>query len=537
MVKRENEGENREKFFLCFPPRSFRFRLSRLSPPDPRSLILSLSFSPSRLKKTGKKKSHEQGEYFAIDIGGTNYRVTYARLSAETGKLAALEMRDSSIPDWAYTAPAPRLFDLLAEAVVSLGRDLGVLPPSTSTAPAAAAATAEAPSSPQGEGARERENKSLTVGFCFSFPCDQTALDAGRLLKLTKRFQNEGAVGRDPVEMLRAALARAGEPGARVAALLNDSVGTLAGGRYSDPAVAVGVILGTGTNAAYVEAAANVPKLPKESALRLRGGRVVVNTEWGNFNAPSLPTLEADLALDAASEHPGEQLLEKMVSGMYMGECARRLLLELVERHSLFSSSSPTSPPSSASIPEGLKAAGSFSTADVSACDTDSSLTLSKVAAVLSKVLGADDAASRVSYLDRRAVRAVCSLVAARSARLLAAAVASLLQLVEDAGESVSGVPRGGRVAVAVDGGVFEHYAKYRSTCRAALAEALGVPLRKVDSRVALRRVRDASSLGAAFLAAAADHHHLGTSADVAAGAGAAAEAEAEAPLPAPAPA
>ena len=156
---------------------------------------------------------------------------------------------------------------------------------------------------------------------------------------------------------------------------------------------------------------------------------------------------------------------------------------------------------------------------------------------MLSKVLGADDSASRVSYLDRRAVRAVCSLVAARSARLLAAAVASLLQLVEDAGESVSGVPRGGRVAVAVDGGVFEHYAKYRSTCRAALAEALGVPLRKVDSRVALRRVRDASSLGAAFLAAAADHHHLGTSADVAAGAGAAAEAEAEAPLPAPAPA
>ena len=454
--------------------------------------------------------------------------MTYARLSPETGKLDALEMRDSSIPDWAYTAPAPRLFDLLAGAVVELGRDLGVLAPKNE---------------PSAAGKDGKKNKSLTVGFCFSFPCDQTALDAGKLLKLTKRFQNEGAVGKDPVEMLREALARAGEPSARVAALLNDSVGTLAGGRYSDPAVAVGVILGTGTNAAYVEAAANVPKLPRDAAERLRGGRVVVNTEWGNFSSPTLPTLDADLRLDAASEHPGEQLLEKQVSGMYMGECARRLLLEMVERHGLFggammagggaggAGATASSTAATPSIPEGLKAAGSFSTADVSACDTDTSLTLSKVGAVLAKVLGSAEAASRASYLDRRVVRAVCSLVAARSARLLAAAVASLLQLVEDAGESVSGVPKGGRVAVAVDGGVFEHYAKYRSTCRAALAEALGVSIRKVDSRVALRRVRDASSLGAAFLAAAADHHHLGMSVDAEAGA-TEAEAAGAAPVP-----
>ena len=490
---------------------------------------------------------NEQGEYFAIDIGGTNYRVTYARLSPVTGELSALEMRDSSIPDWAYTAPAPELFDLLAGAVVGLGRDLGVLSSGSSSASASDAAAAPASD-------EDDRKPSLTVGFCFSFPCDQTALDAGKLLKLTKRFQNEGAVGRDPVEMLREALARAGEPRARVAALLNDSVGTLAGGRYSDPAVAVGVILGTGTNAAYVEAASNVPKLSPEARASLRGGRVVVNTEWGNFSSASLPTLDADAALDAASEHPGEQLLEKQVSGMYMGECARRLLLELVERRGLFSSSGgagggggglvsrclgggaddraeAATAAAGISIPGGLKTPGSFSTADVSACDTDSSPTLRDVARVLKKVLGEKEA-SAVSYLDRRAVRSVCSLVAARSARLLAAAVASLLQLVEDAGESVSGVPKGGRVAVAVDGGVFEHYAKYRATCRAALAEALGVPLSQVDGRVSLKRVRDASSLGAAFLAAAADHHHLGVGAVEAP---AAAAAAAGAPMPVPA--
>ena len=50
------------------------------------------------------------------------------------------------------------------------------------------------------------------VGFCFSFPVEQTDLAAGKLIKLTKRFENEGAVGEDPVKLLQSALERAGMP-------------------------------------------------------------------------------------------------------------------------------------------------------------------------------------------------------------------------------------------------------------------------------------------------------------------------------------
>jgi hypothetical protein len=50
-------------------------------------------------------------------------------------------------------------------------------------------------------------------------------------------------------------------------AQVNDTVGTLAGGRYVDNDVVAAVILGTGTNAAYVEHANAIPKwnglLPK----------------------------------------------------------------------------------------------------------------------------------------------------------------------------------------------------------------------------------------------------------------------------------
>lgn len=41
---------------------------------------------------------------------------------------------------------------------------------------------------------------------------------------------------------------------------MNDTVGTLAGGRYWNNDVMIAVILGTGTNACYVERAENVSK-------------------------------------------------------------------------------------------------------------------------------------------------------------------------------------------------------------------------------------------------------------------------------------
>ena len=52
---------------------------------------------------------------------------------------------------------------------------------------------------------------------------------------------------------------------------VNDTVGTLAGGRYYNSDVVAAVILGTGTNAAYVERANAIPKwqglLPKSGEM------------------------------------------------------------------------------------------------------------------------------------------------------------------------------------------------------------------------------------------------------------------------------
>jgi hexokinase len=65
-----------------------------------------------------------------------------------------------------------------------------------------------------------------------------------------------------------------------VTALVNDTVGTLISHAYTDPQTYVGVILGTGTNAAYVEKVENIPKWkggPVDSGL------MVINTEESYF--------------------------------------------------------------------------------------------------------------------------------------------------------------------------------------------------------------------------------------------------------------
>ncbi|KQJ92465.1 hypothetical protein BRADI_4g43820v3 [Brachypodium distachyon] len=76
----------------------------------------------------------------------------------------------------------------------------------------------------------------------------------------------------------------------------------LSGGIYADNDVVAAVILGTGTDAAYA-----------------------ISMEWGNLKSDKLRHSEYDRALDFESLNPGEQIYEKMISGMYLGEIVRRV--------------------------------------------------------------------------------------------------------------------------------------------------------------------------------------------------------------------
>ena len=66
---------------------------------------------------------------------------------------------------------------------------------------------------------------------------------------------------------------------------------------------------------------------------------VVVNTEWGAFgdqNELDYIVTKWDRRVDAGSINPGKQIFEKMISGMYMGELIRQVLVDLMKDDLIF---------------------------------------------------------------------------------------------------------------------------------------------------------------------------------------------------------
>lgn len=96
------------------------------------------------------------------------------------------------------------------------------------------------------------------AGFTFSFPIIQHSLDVGILVTWTKTFNCPDVVNKNVVKLLREALDRRADTKVKVVAVLNDTTGTLVQGSTLDHNVAIGLILGTGSNACYLERADRV---------------------------------------------------------------------------------------------------------------------------------------------------------------------------------------------------------------------------------------------------------------------------------------
>ena len=160
------------------------------------------------------------------------------------------------------------------------------------------------------------------VGFCFSYPTEETPERDGRVLSLTKQVQLTGFEGRLICADLAAELERRGITG-KSFVLLNDTPAVLlSGSAYAAEKSCdglVGLISGTGTNTCCV--------LPDEAIKKPHGafsGSMLVNLESGNFNG--LPRGDFDTELDAGTCDPGVYRHEKMTSGAYLGELCRLTL-------------------------------------------------------------------------------------------------------------------------------------------------------------------------------------------------------------------
>jgi hexokinase len=409
---------------------------------------------------------NERGEYYAIDLGGTNLRVLWILLGEQPGAVDDRDVREWPIPKDCFDTDNGTLMPWIADKTLQVMADHGVhVPPANGTQTTAEGAPDLAPP---------------TVGFCFSFACKQKALNHGELLLWTKNFRGRGLIGQDVVAALAQAFAARGVS-VQIPALLNDTVATLLARRYVDPSTVASVILGTGTNCAYIESSARIGTLPKQQRF---GSRMIVNTEWSEVAAEALPRCQEDIWVDCASANPGRGLFEKLVSGLYLGEIARRLLLRCAEQGGLFSACASKS----RRIRDALLRTDALSSAFVAAIDQDASPNLTTVAACVESAFGF----SHVSLQDLRTTQEVCRLVCTRAARLCAAAIAAVLERCQ--------TEKDAPVVIGVDGSVFAKYGAFRQRLREALEETMG---EGPASRVRLELTQDGSGEGAAFLAAA----------------------------------
>ncbi|KAL2329197.1 hypothetical protein Fmac_022624 [Flemingia macrophylla] len=410
----------------------------------------------------------EKGTYYALHLGGTNFRVLRVHLHGQQSSLLEHEVERQPIPQHLMTSTSEDLFDFIASSLKEFIEK-------------------------EGDGS-ELSLDRRELGFTFSFPVKQMSVSSGILIKWTKGFSIVDMEGIDVPGCLQEALTRKGLD-MKVAALVNDTVGTLALGHYHDSDTVASVVVGTGTNACYLE---RVDAIIKCQGLLTTSGYMVVNMEWGNFWSSHLPRTSYDIDLDSESPNPNDQGFEKMISGMYLGDIVRRVILRMLLESDIIG---PIS--SKLSMPFILR------TPMMSAMHEDDSPDLREVARILKDILEIPEVPLKL----RKVVVKVCDVVTRRAARLAAAGIVGILKKI---GRDGSGGITGGRrsdmkmkrTVVAVEGGLCSSYTLFREYLHEALNEILGEDIAK---HVILKVTEDGSGIGAALLAASHSSYNLDT--------------------------
>lgn len=377
-----------------------------------------------------------------------------------------------------------------------------------------------------------RDENVFRLGFTFSFPVDQIGINRGTLIRWTKGFDIEDTVGKDVCALLQEEIDALKLP-VKVAALVNDTVGTLMARSYTSPGKSgtlLGAIFGTGTNGAYVEKLDRITKMASihgSTDYDRSTGEMVVNTEWGSFDnqLSVLPNTPYDDALDKESVNPGIQMFEKRVSGMFLGEILRRALLSLAQdsKAQLFkdedSSSNDMHSTTSVSEDSALYKQWGIDTSFLSFVQEDQSAGLK----VTRQALERDLSVHAASIEDAEAVKTIVAAVGKRAARLSAVAIGAIVistgklhnrspssashgdnepsviaQAVNQAATSALG--EDDIVDIGVDGSVVEYYPGFEDHIREALRE---IPEIAPDGekRIRIGIAKDGSGVGAALIA------------------------------------
>lgn len=406
----------------------------------------------------------EVGKFLTADLGGTNLRIGLVELLG-SGEFK-IKKDSVMIPEALKCGSGRGIFSFVAENIEKFLEHPEI--------------EAELP---------------LKLGFTFSFPVKQESLAHGQILGWSKEIEARDVIGQDVVGLLQQSL-HSRNLDIAVEALINDTVGTLLAQIYRDPRTKMSVILGTGSNAAYVEKSCNITKISHQEPSEL----TVINIEWGSFGDTKseynpnisnlLPSTKYDLELDFESKNSGKQRFEKMISGMYLGEIFRLIIVEMIQLGLIHKSehfeAMKINRPYSIKTKEMSNFHEIFLSKNYEKCE-EISRTKFGVSGAKSEVLSK-----------------ICELISLRSCHLCAVGITSVHRHLLNSGD----LSKDHLFSVALDGALYQKYPNYSKILQNLVCEMENVEKDEV-CRVVLVMAEDLSSIGAAAAIAAAQKKQI----------------------------
>ncbi|KAK7386333.1 hypothetical protein VNO78_26493 [Psophocarpus tetragonolobus] len=393
----------------------------------------------------------EEGFYYGVNVQGTHMLMLCARLGGKNKPISALQREEIAIPDAVLATASEEITDYVAAEIAKF----------VSAHPEIE------------EGAPTKKKK---LGFTLSYPVDEVMPFS---VTTFQRKSSNNPVRKGMVKDLNKALTNHGMK-MHVSSLVDETIGGLAGGRYYNRENVVAITLGMSTNAAYVESAEEVANDLTQSP---NSNELVISMEWGKFNSPHLPLTSFDASVDAESSNPGSEIFEKLISGMYLGEIVRQVLLKLARETAIFGSS----------VPPKLMTPYLLRSPDMAAMHQDTSEDREVVSEKLGEIFGITSCCRQA----REVVAEVCDIVTERGARLAGAGIVGIIKKL--------GRIENRKSVVTVEGGLYEHYRIFRNYLHSSVWEMLGKDL---SDNVIIEHSHGGSGTGALFLAAAHTHAH-----------------------------
>eukprot|EP00731_Ephydatia_muelleri_P037457 Em0475g5a len=269
----------------------------------------------------------------------------------------------------------------------------------------------------------EEEHKiteNLPIGFTFSFPVQQTGLISGTLIEWTKDFTAARGSGAGcHQDCWKQPWKRKGTIARDVVALVNDTTGTQMAMGIHDPDCYVGVHPGD-----------------RDKRL-LPGGSEGREEAQGRKQRPHPRYNSTQSTMNRCTWVKCVHIFEKMISGRYLGEMVRLVLVQLQD-DGLFLVGNAS---------DKLRTPQVFESSYLSDIETGDSTDLSACKAIFQK-LGIDGATDG----DCRIVRRVCEAISTRAARLAAMGIVTILRK----------IGKLDRCTVAIDGTLYEKHPHFR---------------------------------------------------------------------------